>query len=94
MARGLGLFLSSFFFFYAYATHYAVKMRIDGVERRPGEVYTGGQLLSIMLCIITASFALGGTSVGMKVVTEARVAANMAYEIIDRQPSVNLNEFE
>ena len=42
LSRGLGLFLSSFFFFYAYATHYAVKMRLEGVERRPGEVYTGG----------------------------------------------------
>ena len=52
--------MTSIFLFYAYAVGLGCLVRDRGMERAPGEEYTGGKLMAIMFCTITASFAMGG----------------------------------
>lgn len=88
IASGLARVLSAIFLFYGYAVGLGSLCR-ENLEVRPGVPYTGGKLITIMFCTITASFALGFAGNNVKEVTEARIAGRMAYETIDNQPDVD-----
>ena len=83
------LIMSIIFVYYGYAFFVGGYLRVNEVEIRPGEIYTGGTIIGCMSMILIASFQLGGISNNAKVMVEARVAGRMAYEVIDHIPEVD-----
>jgi hypothetical protein len=58
----MALLLSLIFLYYAYALSMAAKLKVDGVEVRPGKPYDGPTILIVLFSIITASFSLSFVS--------------------------------
>lgn len=82
--------MSSIFLFYGYAVGLGAYCRNAGLEASPGEPYTGGKLITVMFCVITASFVIGFASNNVKEVREAQIAGRMCYDVIDNNPSVDV----
>ena len=59
---GLSVLFALIFFFYGYALYFGAYLKVEGVEIRPGEAYSGGTIFSVISCIIISSFSLGGAS--------------------------------
>jgi ABC-type multidrug transport system fused ATPase/permease subunit len=57
-----------------------------------GKLYTSGDVLSCFLGIVYGVFSLGLAAPNFKALTEGRVAGKMAYDIIERQPAIPLND--
>jgi len=53
--------------------------------------YTGGDTLSCFFGVIIGLFSLSACSNHFKAVVEGRVAAKLAFEVIDREPSIAPN---
>lgn len=52
------------------------------------ELYTGGQILGIMFCVITGAFQITAIGPHLKSVTEGKIAGKLAFDVIDANPSV------
>lgn len=65
------------------------KLRVDEVEIRDGVKYDGGTIILVTFSVVTASFALAGVGQNIKIISEAQIAGNMAYDVIDHVPDVN-----
>jgi len=88
MGIGIGVIFMLIFLFYGYSLYLGAWLVVDRWEEG-GQLYTGGRIIGIMSCIIIGSFQLGGVSQNSKVMGEAKVAARMAYDVIDKVPTVN-----
>ena len=81
-----------FFIYLAYA--YAFYMGGIWVEKAfwnhsQDRAYTAGDVISCFFAVIIGFFSLGSTSNHYKSVAEGKVAGKMAFDIIDREPSIN-----
>jgi hypothetical protein len=92
ISSGIALVMASIFLFYGYAVGLGAYCRNAELEVRPGEPYTGGKLITVMFCVITASFTIGFASNNVKEVREAQIAGRMCYEVIDNKPSVDVRK--
>lgn len=88
MGVGIGVIFMFIFLFYGYSLYLGAWLVVDRWEEG-GELYTGGRIIGIMSCIIIGSFQLGGVAQNSKVMGEAKVAARLAYDVIDSTPTVN-----
>lgn len=88
MGVGIGFIFMLIFFFYGYSLYIGAWLVVDQWEDG-GVGYSGGRIIGIMSCIIIGSFQLGGVAQNSKVMGEAKVAARMAYDVIDKTPTVN-----
>jgi hypothetical protein len=56
----LGFIYMLIYLFYAYALYIGGKFRVEDVtDYNFGKVYTGGQVVTVMMCLILGSFDLG-----------------------------------
>ena len=85
----LALLLCLIFLFYGYALGLGSWLRVSEKKAYDGKLYSGGAIVGIMSAVITASFALAGSAQNMKVITEAKIAGKMAYDVIDAKPDVD-----
>jgi ATP-binding cassette subfamily B (MDR/TAP) protein 1 len=82
----------SFFVLYAYAFYFGGVLRWNKVEANPGEFYTGGRIVGVLFCVVFGAMMLGGAGPHLKAVAEARIAGRIAFEAIDEQPKILVNE--
>ncbi len=59
-----------------------------------GKLYSSGDILACFLGIVYGVFSLGLVAPNIQSLTEGRVAGKMAFDIIDRNPSIPLDEIE
>jgi len=87
-----GVFYFVIFGFYAYTFFWGGYLRYNKVELSGGREYTGGVIISILFSVITGSFQLAGIANHTKVITESRVAAKFAFEVLDKKPKIVADE--
>lgn len=94
----LGAFAMAFFFFvmfaaYAYSFYFgSLLVEEEVVNDVSGKVYTSGEIMTIFFGVLFGMFSLGMAMPNFKAVTEGRVAANMAYSIIERTPAIPIDD--
>ena len=54
-----------------------------------GRAYTAGDILSCFFGIIFGMFSLGLAGPNIKAIAEGKVAAKMAFDVIENQPKIN-----
>lgn len=93
MSVGLSIFMSLIFAFYGYSFIFGGMLRVREVVNSGagGGIYTGGTIISVMNCIMIGSWSISGIFQNMQVLTEGRIAAKMAYEVIDKPVDVDSN---
>jgi len=57
-----------------------------------GKLYGSGDILACFLGIVYGVFSLGLAAPNVQSLTEGRVAGKMAFDVIDRLPSIPLND--
>jgi ABC-type multidrug transport system fused ATPase/permease subunit len=57
-----------------------------------GHDYTSGDIISTFFGVVIGIFALGGSAPNIKVVTEGRMAAFTALEVINRTPKIDIDD--
>ena len=57
-----------------------------------GHKYDAGDIMSCFFGVVFGVFSLGLAFPNVKAVTEGRVAGKSAYDVIDRIPSIRLDE--
>jgi ATP-binding cassette subfamily B (MDR/TAP) protein 1 len=57
-----------------------------------GKLYSSGDILACFLGIVYGVFSLGLAAPNVQSLTEGRVAGKMAFDVIDRLPSIPLND--
>jgi ATP-binding cassette subfamily B (MDR/TAP) protein 1 len=86
----MAMFFSSIFGIYAYSFYMGSVWIYNGFENQTfGRVYSAGDILSCFFGIVFGMFSIGMATPNIKAVTEGRVAGKMAFDIIDRKPSID-----
>ena len=57
-----------------------------------GELYTSGDILACFFGILFGVFSLGMAGPNIKCVTEGRIAGKAAYDIIEREPKIKIDD--
>lgn len=57
-----------------------------------GKVYTGGDSIACFFAVITGLFNLSMLANQFKAVVEGKVAGKFVFEVIDRVPTILINE--
>ena len=57
-----------------------------------GRYYSAGDILSCFFGVTMGIFSLGSASPNIKTVAEGQIASQAAYEIIDRQPRIKIDD--
>jgi len=92
-ALTVGGFFLSMFGYYAYAFYTGTILITNPKENtNTGEYYNGGNIMTCFFGVVFGVFSLGMAFPNLKAVTEGRVAGKMAYDIIDRVPTIKLDE--
>lgn len=87
MAGGFAFLMSFFFLFYAFALYVGGRFRVDNIKTSEnGKVYSAGQIIAIMFCVLFGAFGLGAGAPHFKAVQEGKVAGKMAYAVMDHKP--------
>ena len=55
------------------------------------KLYTGGQVVCVMFCVVFGAMQLGGAAPMIAAVAQGRVAAKLAYDVIDHKSKVDIN---
>lgn len=81
------------FGYYAYAFYTGSFLITEQVKNSNfGELYTSGDILSCFFGILFGVFSLGMAAPNIKTVTEGRIAGKTAYEIIEREPKIKIDD--
>ena len=94
-----GLFGLSFTSFYAYTFFFGSLLRSYEIENsglinlsgKAKSIYSGGVIISIVFMMVIGIMRLSGIPNFQKFVNEAKVAARLAYNVIDHVPDVDPN---
>ncbi|KAM7274773.1 hypothetical protein ACFE04_016639 [Oxalis oulophora] len=79
---GLGVIFSIIFFSYGLAVWYGGKLILD-------KGYSGGDVLNVVLAVLTGSMSLGQASPCMTAFASGRAAAYKMFETIERKPEID-----
>ena len=83
-ALAIGLIYCLFYFFYAYSLFVGGRLRVlEIAQKEGGRNYTGGQVLTIMLCVILGSFDLGTVITHIQKVREGKRAACTILSVVE-----------
>uniref|UniRef100_A0A453FAL7 ABC transporter B family member 11 n=2 Tax=Aegilops tauschii subsp. strangulata TaxID=200361 RepID=A0A453FAL7_AEGTS len=87
IATGLGTggIFSVFFCGYSLAFWYGAKLIIN-------EGYTGGQVVNIVLAMLTGSMAIGTASPSISAIAEGQSAAYRLFEIMNKEPKIDITD--
>jgi ATP-binding cassette subfamily B (MDR/TAP) protein 1 len=93
------LTLAAFFFgmwaYYAYAFYVGTILIVKPVyNSKYGEDYNAGDIMSCFFGVVFGIFSLGMATPNIKAVTEGRVAGKMAYDIIERESEIKIDDKE
>lgn len=91
-AMAVAGFFFVIFSYYAYAFYFGSVLIVHQTDNRPGRPYTSGDVLSCFFGVVFGVFSLGVATPNIKAITEGRVAGKAAYDIIDRQPRILLDD--
>ena len=80
------------FFFYAYAYYWAGYLRWNEVKDINGNIFTGGQCIGIIMCIMLGTMGLSQAAPHIVALTEGKVAGTMAFSIIDHKSKIQPDE--
>lgn len=79
--------------FYGYAFFFGGVLRASegtwAINDKTGKLYTGGEVIGILFCVLIGVFQLGAIGPMVKAITEGKIAGKLAYDVIDHQPDVN-----
>jgi len=87
----------SFIFFVLYGTYclaiwFGSTLIVNKeVNSNTGKIFTGGDVLTVILSAVMAGISLGGTAPNIKAISEARVAASDLFELRERKPVIDLS---
>ena len=91
--------VSSFFFimfgYYSYAFYtgsWLVQDEVNNTNYAGHHPYDTGALMTCFFGIVFGVFSLGMATPNIKAVTEGRVAGKMAFDIIEREPRIPLDD--
>lgn len=84
------------FCFYAMALYFGGYLRWNevneySISKGKYQPYTGGQVVCVMFCVVFGAMQLGGAAPMIGAVAQGRVAAKLAYEVIDHKSKVDIN---
>jgi len=86
----MALFFACIFGTYAYAFYMgSVWIYFDIHNSTFNRVYSTGDVLSCFFGVVFGMMSVGLATPNIKAVTEGRVAGKMAFDIIDRKPSID-----
>jgi ATP-binding cassette, subfamily B (MDR/TAP), member 1 len=89
----MSFFMMTMFGYYAYAFYTGSFLITEQVRNSNfGKLYSSGDILSCFFGIMFGVFSLGMAAPNIKVVTEGRVAGKTAYDIIDREPKIKMDD--
>jgi len=89
----IALFRFFIYGFYVYSFWLASKFIQDNrINPNTGNPYNVGELLSIMVSLITGMMMLFGLTPNIQAMVKAKVVGFMIFEVIDRKPEVRDNE--
>ncbi|KAL6615846.1 hypothetical protein ACP70R_038116 [Stipagrostis hirtigluma subsp. patula] len=54
--------------------------------------YTGGQIMNVVLAILTGSTAIGSASPSISAIAEGKSAAHRLFEVINRKPKIDITD--
>jgi hypothetical protein len=54
--------------------------------------YTSGDIMACFLGVVYGVFSLGLATPNMKALTEGRIAGKTAFDIIDREPTIKIDD--
>lgn len=86
---GSAIFYSIMFLFYAYGFYFGGLLRLEGVERPNGELYTGGVILAIIFSVLFGTMTLTGVGPHLRGVTDGKIGGKLAFDVINNKPKVN-----
>jgi ABC-type multidrug transport system fused ATPase/permease subunit len=89
MAFGIAFFMSLIFVFYGYSFFFGGLLRVNGVSNAISGTYTGGTIISVMNCIMIGCWSISSIFTNAQVLMDARIAARMAYDVIDKEVEVD-----
>lgn len=76
--------------FYAYVFYFGGYLRWNKIEHN-GELYSPGQIITIMFAIVFGAFMIGMVMPHLKSISEGQIAAKLAYDVIDHTPKIDPN---
>ncbi len=86
----MAMFFASIFGTYAYSFYLgSVWIYKDFRNHTYNRNYSAGDILSCFFGVIFGMFSVGLATPNIKAVTEGRVAAKLAFDIIDRKPAID-----
>ena len=86
----MAMFFASIFSTYAYSFYIGSVWIYNGIQNTTySRAYTAGDILSCFFGVIFGMMSLGIAGPNMKAVTEGRVAGKLAFDIIDRKPTID-----
>ena len=93
LAVMVGMMKASIFLFYGFAFFIGSILIQNGtINTRTGKVYSGGDVLSVIIALITGFMTLIAAIPSMQAVQAARVVGGIIFHVIDRVPRVRDKE--
>lgn len=90
---GMSLMMAMIYSVYSYAFWVGANFVKDGVVNRvTGEIYSFMDILAVFFGILFGLFSMEGMGNAAKALGEAQVAGKLAFDIIDRNPIVNMDD--
>jgi len=87
----VAFFLSSIFGLYAFGFWMGSIFIYNDVQNTLyGVTYTAGHVMSCFFGVNFGMFALGASSPSIKAIAEGKAAGKSAFEVIDRQPDIDI----
>lgn len=85
----IAFFFASIFGTYAYSFYMGSVWIYKGFNNDTfGRTYSAGDILSCFFGVVFGMFSVGMATPNLKAVTEGKVAGKMAFDIINRTPSI------
>jgi len=85
--------MGSMFATYAYSFFMGSIWIYHGLENHTtGEIYTAGDILIVFFGVLFGMFCIGMAAPNIKSISEGLVAGKMVYDIIDRVPSILIDD--
>jgi len=91
----IAMFFTIIFAYYAYSFYTAswlITEEVENSSEQPESVYDAGDIMSCFFGVVFALFSIGMAFPNVKAVGEGRVAAKCAFDIMEQEQSIKLDE--